>query len=126
MSVSCSVGRVSRLARNNTDWYRLLDLCGVTDTLIGDADGIYHPALFNVCSTKFAGRIIGAAQRFKNVDPRVFPFEVRPIPAAVAAPMLGRLDRLRCLLRAAGRQEAPRDFRSDLWHLSGFFLVFAR
>src|ERR1700751_4315432 len=38
---------VSRLARNNADWYRLLDLCGLTDTLIGDADGIYHPALFN-------------------------------------------------------------------------------
>src|SRR5467141_665493 len=38
---------VSRLARNNGDWYRLLDLCGMTDTLIGDSDGIYHPALFN-------------------------------------------------------------------------------
>jgi DNA invertase Pin-like site-specific DNA recombinase len=38
---------VSRLARNNADWYRLLDLCGLTDTLIGDADGIYHPAEFN-------------------------------------------------------------------------------
>lgn len=38
---------VSRVARNNTDWYRLLDLCGVTDTLIGDEDGIYHPGLFN-------------------------------------------------------------------------------
>jgi DNA invertase Pin-like site-specific DNA recombinase len=38
---------VSRLARNNADWYRLLDLCGATDTLIGDADGIYHPGLFN-------------------------------------------------------------------------------
>ena len=38
---------VSRLARNNADWYRLLDLCGLTDTLIGDADGIYHPGLFN-------------------------------------------------------------------------------
>ena len=38
---------VSRLARNNADWYRLLDLCGLTDTLIGDADGIYHPVLFN-------------------------------------------------------------------------------
>ena len=37
---------VSRLARNNADWYRLLDLCGVTDTLIGDADGLYHPALY--------------------------------------------------------------------------------
>jgi DNA invertase Pin-like site-specific DNA recombinase len=38
---------VSRLARNNSDWYRLLDLAGMTDTLIGDADGIYHPAMFN-------------------------------------------------------------------------------
>ena len=38
---------VSRLARNNADWYRLLDLCGMTDTLIGDSDGIYHPAAFN-------------------------------------------------------------------------------
>ena len=38
---------VSRVARNNADWYRLLDLCSVTDTLIGDEDGIYHPGLFN-------------------------------------------------------------------------------
>src|SRR5580704_17809431 len=35
---------VSRLARNNVDWHRLIDLAGLTDTLIGDADGIYHPA----------------------------------------------------------------------------------
>ena len=38
---------VSRLARNNSDWYRLLDLCGVTNTLIGDEDGLYHPGLYN-------------------------------------------------------------------------------
>lgn len=38
---------VSRLARNNADWYRLLDLAGMTDTLIGDSDGLYHPGLFN-------------------------------------------------------------------------------
>jgi len=38
---------VSRLARNNADWYRLIELCGFTDTLIGDNDGLYHPALFN-------------------------------------------------------------------------------
>ena len=38
---------VSRLARNNADWYRLFDLCSVTDTLVGDSDGVYHPALFN-------------------------------------------------------------------------------
>ncbi len=38
---------VSRLARNNADWYRLLDLAGMTDTRIADADGVYHPGLFN-------------------------------------------------------------------------------
>ncbi len=38
---------VSRLARNNAEWYRLLDLCAMTDTLIGDDDGLYHPAMFN-------------------------------------------------------------------------------
>ena len=38
---------VSRLARNSSDWYRLLDLAGITDTLIADADGVYHPAMFN-------------------------------------------------------------------------------
>jgi DNA invertase Pin-like site-specific DNA recombinase len=38
---------VSRLARNNADWHRLIELAGLTDTLIGDADGLYHPALFN-------------------------------------------------------------------------------
>jgi DNA invertase Pin-like site-specific DNA recombinase len=38
---------VSRVARNNSDWYKLLDLCGVTDTVIGDLDGLYHPGSFN-------------------------------------------------------------------------------
>jgi len=38
---------VSRLARNNADWYQLLDLCALTDTLIADGDGVYHPADYN-------------------------------------------------------------------------------
>jgi hypothetical protein len=38
---------VSRLARDNAAWYRLLDLAGVCDTLVADTDGVYHPALFN-------------------------------------------------------------------------------
>src|SRR5881296_1340647 len=42
LSLECS-----RLARNNADWYRLLELAGMTDTLIADADGVYHPALFD-------------------------------------------------------------------------------
>jgi DNA invertase Pin-like site-specific DNA recombinase len=35
---------VTRLARNGTDWYPLLDLCGFTGCLIADRDGIYDPA----------------------------------------------------------------------------------
>ncbi len=38
---------VSRLARNNADWYQLLDLCAITNTLIADSDGVYHPGDFN-------------------------------------------------------------------------------
>jgi len=38
---------VSRLARNNASWYQLLELCALTDTLIADSDGIYHPGLHN-------------------------------------------------------------------------------
>jgi hypothetical protein len=38
---------VSRLARNNADWYQLLDLCALTNTLIADSDGVYHPGDFN-------------------------------------------------------------------------------
>ena len=34
---------VSRFARNNRDWYHLLDLCALFDTLIADHENIYHP-----------------------------------------------------------------------------------
>jgi hypothetical protein len=39
--------QVSRLARNNRDWYTLLDLASVFDTLIADSDGVYDPRLYN-------------------------------------------------------------------------------
>jgi DNA invertase Pin-like site-specific DNA recombinase len=38
---------VSRLARNSSDWHRLLEICALTNTLILDEDGIYDPASFN-------------------------------------------------------------------------------
>jgi len=38
---------VSRLARNNTDWHRLLEICALSGTLILDEDGVYDPAAFN-------------------------------------------------------------------------------
>lgn len=38
---------VSRLARNSTDWHRLLEICALTETLILDEDGIYDPTQVN-------------------------------------------------------------------------------
>lgn len=38
---------VSRLARNNQDWYHLLDLAAVCGTLIADNDGVYDPRQYN-------------------------------------------------------------------------------
>jgi DNA invertase Pin-like site-specific DNA recombinase len=38
---------VSRLARNNADWHRRLEICALADTLILDEDGVYDPASFN-------------------------------------------------------------------------------
>ena len=38
---------VSRLARNNADWHRLLEICALTSTLICDEDGLYDPGEFN-------------------------------------------------------------------------------
>ena len=37
----------SRLARNNRNWHHLIDLCGMTDTVLVDDDGVYDPRLIN-------------------------------------------------------------------------------
>ncbi len=42
--VSCEV---TRLCRNCSDWYPLLDICGYKGCLIADNDGIYDPATAN-------------------------------------------------------------------------------
>ncbi|MGB7294351.1 MAG: recombinase family protein [Candidatus Aminicenantales bacterium] len=38
---------VSRLARNSTDWHRLIEICALSHTLILDEDGVYDPTEFN-------------------------------------------------------------------------------
>src|SRR6266487_1383739 len=38
---------VSRLARNNADWYHLLDLASVVGALIADSEGVYDPRSYN-------------------------------------------------------------------------------
>ena len=37
----------SRLARSNADWHRLIEICGISGTLIIDEDGCYDPSDFN-------------------------------------------------------------------------------
>jgi DNA invertase Pin-like site-specific DNA recombinase len=38
---------VTRLARNCSDWYPLLDICGMRSCLIADRDGVYDPGSAN-------------------------------------------------------------------------------
>jgi DNA invertase Pin-like site-specific DNA recombinase len=38
---------VSRLARNSSDWHRLLEICALTHTLLLDEEGVYDPSQFN-------------------------------------------------------------------------------
>ena len=38
---------VSRLARNNADWYQLLDLAALVGALIADIEGVYDPCSYN-------------------------------------------------------------------------------
>lgn len=37
----------SRLARRSSDWYRLLEICALTGTLVIDEEGIYDPSQYN-------------------------------------------------------------------------------
>lgn len=38
---------VSRLARSCSDWYRLLEICALSETLVIDEEGIYDPGAYN-------------------------------------------------------------------------------
>lgn len=37
----------SRLARNGRDWHHLIELCGMTNAVVVDADGVYDPGIIN-------------------------------------------------------------------------------
>jgi DNA invertase Pin-like site-specific DNA recombinase len=81
LSLECS-----RLARNNSDWYRLLDLAGMTGTLIADADGVYHPAMFNdrlLLGMKgtMAEALSGIRHKLSYADFSVMPTRRREHPA---------------------------------------------
>jgi len=91
---------VSRLARNSTDWHRLLEICALSNTLILDEDGVYDPTHFNdrlllglkgtmseaelhVLRARLRGGILNKAKRGELKVPLpigfVYNFENRPI-----------------------------------------------
>ena len=43
----------SRLARSSSDWYRLIEICALTDTLVIDEDGVYDPGQGRVADVHF-------------------------------------------------------------------------
>jgi DNA invertase Pin-like site-specific DNA recombinase len=85
---------VSRLARNNADWHRLLEIWALADTLILDEDGVYDPTSFNdrlllglkgtmseaelhVLSARLRGGILNKARRgeYRCVLPTGFVYD---------------------------------------------------
>ena len=94
---------VSRLARNSTDWHRLLELCALADTLILDEDGLYDPAHFNdrlllglkgtmseaelhVLRARLRGGILNKAKRGELRGPIPIGFVYGPEDAVVLDP----------------------------------------
>jgi DNA invertase Pin-like site-specific DNA recombinase len=71
---------VTRLARNCTDWYALLDLCGWRQCLVGDQDGIYDPATPN-------GRLI------LGLKGLISELELHTLRARLTAGLLGKARR---------------------------------
>jgi hypothetical protein len=71
---------VTRLSRNCTDWYPLLDLCGFKDCLIGDRDGIYDPGCAN-------GRL------FLGLKGTISEMELHTIRARLTAGLLNKAER---------------------------------
>ena len=71
---------VTRLARNCSDWYPLLDLCGYKGCLIADRDGVYDPASPN-------GRLL------LGLKGQLSEFELHTIRARLTAGLLNKAER---------------------------------
>src|SRR4051794_13340299 len=71
---------VTRLSRNCTDWYPLLDLCGFKNCLIGDRDGVYDPGCAN-------GRLL------LGLKGTISEMELHTIRARLTAGLLNKAER---------------------------------
>jgi DNA invertase Pin-like site-specific DNA recombinase len=108
---------VSRLARNSTDWHRLLEICALTDTLILDEDGVYDPAHFNdrlllglkgtmseaelhVIKARLQGGILNKAKRGELQSPLPVGFVYNAAKQTVLDPDKQVQESLRCFFEA--------------------------
>jgi DNA invertase Pin-like site-specific DNA recombinase len=71
---------VTRLSRNCTDWYPLLDVCGYKSCLIADRDGIYDPGSAN-------GRLL------LGIKGQLSELELHTIRARMTAGLLNKAQR---------------------------------
>lgn len=71
---------VTRLSRNCSDWYPLLDLCGYTHCLIADREGVYDPASLN-------GRLL------LGLKGQLSEMELHTIRARMTAGLLNKAER---------------------------------
>ena len=71
---------VTRLSRNCSDWYPLLDICGYKDCLIADGDGVYDPGTPN-------GRLL------LGLKGQLSELELQPIRARMTAGLLNKATR---------------------------------
>ena len=71
---------VTRLSRNCSDWYPLLDICGFKQCLIGDRDGIYDPGTAN-------GRLL------LGLKGQISELELHTIRSRLMAGLLNKADR---------------------------------
>lgn len=70
----------TRLARNCSHWYQLLDLCGLHDCLIADRDGVYDPTSIN-------GRLL------LGLKGQISELELHTIRARLTAGLLSKAQR---------------------------------
>ena len=109
---------VTRLSRNCTDWYQVLDLCGYRRCLIGDRDGIYDPATIN-------GRLLlGLKGQISELELHTIksaadrrPAQQGPARRAGADPPRGPHPRRAGARRQATRSRGPGPHRPRLRHL---------
>lgn len=116
---------VSRLARNSSDWHRLLEICALTDTLILDEDGVYDPCAFNdrlllglkgtmseaelhVLRARLRGGIVSKARRGELASPLPVGFIYDPAGRVVLDPDQGVQQGLRHFFTTFARTGSAR------------------